>query len=131
MSQGNLKAVGEVYASWARGDFSASRSLFAEDVRFVLDPAIPDAGIYIGSEGVRRYMLGFLEPWEKLTMDSESMTEAGERVLVVVRQRGVGKSSTVPVELRYFHVWTFRAGSVILLEAFLREEDALQAFGDR
>jgi ketosteroid isomerase-like protein len=127
MSQGNLEAIREVYTSWARGDFSASRRLFDRDVTLVVDAEIPDAGTYVGSEGVREYMIGFLEPWEKLTMESESITEAGDRVLALVRQRGVGRSSTVPVELRYFHVWTFQASRVIRVEVFLHEHDALEA----
>jgi hypothetical protein len=33
------------------------------------------------------------------------------------------------VELKYFHLWTFRGGSVIRLESIIHEQEARQAAG--
>lgn len=129
MAPGRLEAVRDVYSGWERGDFSASLPLLGEDFEFVVDPEIPDSGTYVGRAGLRRYMLAFLAPWEKLTITAESFREVGDFVLVAVLQRGVGQSSRVPVELRYFQVWTFTSGSLSRLEVILREERARKAAG--
>jgi ketosteroid isomerase-like protein len=127
MPQNSVEIVREIYARWAQGDFSASVEHFDESIVLVVDPHIPDSGTYVARDGVRQYMLRFLEPWESLTMTGESFREAGDRVLVAVRQSGVGRSSEVPVELRYFHLWTFRGRRVVRLEAILSEQGAVDA----
>ena len=53
----------------------------------------------------------------------------GDTVLVAVRQRGIGVTSRVPAELRYFQLWTFTGPTVSRLEVVLREERALELAG--
>ena len=129
MAPDRLERVRGVYSGWARGDFSASLPLLGEDFEFVVDPEIPDSGTYVGRDGLRRYMLIFLAPWEELTITGESFTEVGDTVLVAVRQRGIGQTSRVPAELRYFQLWTFTGAAVSRLEVVLREERALEVAG--
>jgi ketosteroid isomerase-like protein len=129
MSQEKVERLKAVYASWARGDFSASLPLFAEDIVLIVDAEIPDGGTYVGVDGVRDYMSRFLDPWDSLSISSEAFDEAGDRVLVSVRQSGIGRSSGVPVELRYFQLWTFGGDRVIRLEVIFSERRARQAAG--
>ena len=124
MSEQNVEALRAVYLRWERGDFTAGVSLFDENIAFAIDPEIPETGVYEGIEGVRGYMSGFLEPWEKLTIAAKSFEPAGDKVLVSVRQVRTGKGSGVPVELEYFHLWTFRDGKVVSFETIMREERA-------
>ncbi len=75
-------------------------------------------------------MRGFLEPWTRLTMVAEAITEASEGIIVVdVLQRGVGSGSGAATELSYAHVWTFRGEKVVRLEAFREREAAARAAG--
>jgi ketosteroid isomerase-like protein len=50
-------------------------------------------------------------------------------VLVSVRQRGVGTTSGVETELRYFQLWSFRGGKVIRMESTRDRAEALEAAG--
>jgi ketosteroid isomerase-like protein len=129
MSQENVERLKAVYASWARGDFSASLPLFAEGIVLIVDAEIPDGGTSVGVDGVRDYMSRFLDPWDSLSISGEAFDEAGDRVLVSVRQSGIGRSSGVPVELRYFQLWTFGGDRVIRLEVIFSERRARQAAG--
>ncbi len=129
MAPDRLELVRGVYSGWGRGDFSTSLPLLGEDFEFIVDPEIPDSGTYEGRDGLRRYMLSFLASWEELTITGESFTELGDTVLVAVRQRGIGLTSRVPVELRYFQLWTFTGAAVSRLEVILREERALEVAG--
>jgi hypothetical protein len=50
-------------------------------------------------------------------------------VVVQVRQRGVGTSSGVATEDRYFQVWTFRGDAIIRIESIRERDEALEAVG--
>ena len=129
MSQENVKTLRAVYGDWERGDFTASLPLFDEKVTLAIDSHIPDGGTYMGPDGVLDYMARFLAPWESLTIAGESFRDTGDKVLVKVRQNGIGRSSGAPVELWYFQLWTFGGGKVVRLEVILDEQTALEAVG--
>jgi ketosteroid isomerase-like protein len=131
MSQENVESLRAVYAKWEHGDFSASLPLFDEDLTLTIDPGIPDGGKYQGTDGVRDYMSRFLDPWESISIAGESFEAVGDTVLVKVRQTGIGRTSGVPVEHRYFQLWTFRGGKVIRLDVIMSETRALEAAGLR
>jgi ketosteroid isomerase-like protein len=63
-------------------------------------------------------MRQFLEPWVRLTIAEEELTDAGDTVIASVLQSGVGVGSGAPVEVRYVQIWTFRDGRVVRLENF-------------
>lgn len=95
----------------------------------MLRPGFPDAGAYLGPAEIRRYMLGFLEDWNQAAIEAEEFLEAGDSVVVAVHQRAAGKGSGIPVNMRYFQVWTFRGGTVIRIESIRDRLDALRAAG--
>lgn len=129
MSRENVEAVRDVYRRWSRGDFPASLDVLDPLVSFVVGPGFPDAGTYVGLDRVAEYTRGFLEPWSRITIEAEHVTDAGDSVVVAVRQRGVGGASGAVTEFRYFQVWSFRGRKVIRLENFRERDEALQAAG--
>jgi ketosteroid isomerase-like protein len=129
MSEENVEMVRAVFDQRGEGDLKTSFDLLDEHVVFVLPPEFPDAGTYVGRESVRAYTRGFLEPWTNLTMEAEELVDAGDTVVVGLRQRGVGDSSGVPTELHYFQLWSFRGGKVIRIENIRDRDDALAAAG--
>jgi ketosteroid isomerase-like protein len=96
-----------------------------------MGPGFPDAGTYLGPEGVAEYTRGFLEPWSRITIDAEEISEAGDSVVVAVWQRGTGTGSGAVTEFRYFHVWSFRGSRVIRFETFRERAEAIEAAGLR
>jgi ketosteroid isomerase-like protein len=126
----NVQTLKRIYESWRQGDFSAAIPAFSSDVVLVMDSELPDSGTYEGLEGIRDYTRSFLDPWESLTIDAESFQQSGDRIMVGVLQTGVGRDSGVPVEFRYFHVWTFSEGSVVRLESIKSEDKARESLRD-
>jgi hypothetical protein len=53
----------------------------------------------------------------------------GDRILVGVRQSGIGRTSGAAVQTRYFQLWTFRRGPVVRLEVIMSEQRGLEAVG--
>jgi hypothetical protein len=68
---------------------------------------------------------------EGASIAGEEFLDAGDSVVVRVRQRGTGPGSRAPVETRYYQVWTPRGRSVIRIESIREREDAFEAVGLR
>jgi ketosteroid isomerase-like protein len=132
MSRERVEAVRAIYREWRTGNFRAGVNLYDPLILLVQGAGFPESGSYLGLERVAEYMRAFLEAWEKLTIEAEDLVDAGDSVVAAVVQRGVGKGSgAAPTEFRYFHVWTFRAGSVIRLDVIRERAAALEAAGVR
>lgn len=129
MAHHHVEVLRAVYDEWARGNFRAGEDLWDPEVVFSLRPEFPDAARYHGPSGVRRYMRAFLAAWEDLTITAEEFIEADDSVVVAVYQRGMGRESGTPVELRYFQVWTFRGRTAIRFENIRGRAEALEAVG--
>jgi ketosteroid isomerase-like protein len=130
MAEEHVKYLTGVYERWAQGDFTMDPPYPAE-MTLVLEPEFPEAGTYTGPEGIATYMQSFLEPWERLTMVAEEMVDGGDKVLVRVTQSGSGTGSGIPVELRYFHLWTFDGSKPVRLESIMQEPDAMARLTDQ
>ena len=131
MSAQHIDAVRSVYERWSEGDFRASMDVLDPHALLVLRPEFMDAGLYLGVERIEEYTRHFLEPWSRITIEAEELTEAGDSVIAAVLQSGVGSESGISTELRYFHVWTFRGDRVVRLESIREREEALEAVGLR
>jgi ketosteroid isomerase-like protein len=129
MSGENVATVRAVYERWAEGDFRAGPELYDPQIIFIQRPEFPEAGTYIGPQAIAGYMRHFLSSWEQITIEAEEIIEAGDSVVVAVRQRGHGLGSGAVTELRYFHVWTFRGDKVVRWENFRERAQALAAIG--
>jgi ketosteroid isomerase-like protein len=57
--------------------------------------------------------------------------DAGDKVVAVVRQRGISKASGVPVEMHLAHVLTDQDGKMIRNEMYASPADGLEAAGLR
>jgi ketosteroid isomerase-like protein len=129
MGRESVESIRRVYERWAEGDFRSAVELFDPFVLFVMRPEFPDAGTYLGPDGVGEYMHGFLEPWEQVTIEAEEILDVGDSVVVAVSQRGIGAGSGAATQLDYFHVWSFRGGKAIRLESMRTRVEALEAVG--
>lgn len=130
MSEAALDAVREIYQRWSGGDFRAGVDLYDPHMVLVQRAEFPEAGAYVGTEAIARYMRGFLEAWSRVTIEAEELVDAGDSIVAAVVQRAVGKESGAePTEFRYFQVWSFRGDRVMRLEVVRDRDDALGAVG--
>ncbi len=128
MSEGNVEAVRRVFEEWEKGNLSAGTGLYDPDIVLVPLERVGSRR-YIGLDGVSEFTRDWLSAVTDLTLTADELIEAGDSVVVAVRQRGIGKGSGAPGEIRYFQVWSFRGGLVIRFQAFHHREDALEAVG--
>jgi hypothetical protein len=102
----------------------------------ILDPEVESAPVWLGEgrfyrglEGFRRMWIDWLEPWATYRVEVEGVIEEGDRVVVLVRDRGRHHDSDVEVELLAGSVWTVRAGKVARVEFYANRQDLFEASG--
>jgi ketosteroid isomerase-like protein len=117
MPSEKIELLERIYGRWSEADFGPDQSL-GEEFTLIMGADIPETGTYAGRKQVAAYMAGFLEPWDRLTIVPEEMTERGDMVLVRVLQSAAGTSSGIATELRLFNLWTFQDGAPVRMEAF-------------
>ncbi|HTQ67241.1 MAG TPA: hypothetical protein VMI13_00975 [Solirubrobacteraceae bacterium] len=72
----------------------------------------------------------YQERWMNLVQELLEVIDApGNRVLAVVRQRGQGRQSGVPIVIHFFELCSFQDAKVSSIEFFRHRADALQAAG--
>jgi ketosteroid isomerase-like protein len=131
MSQENIETIRAGYDALSRGDHDAWISNVHPDVEWHELATNPDAAVYRGHAGVRKWIESVWEAgWgEGSRFEPEHFTEAGDFILVSVRAFMFARGSSVPVEGRLFHVYEFHQGKVRRIWAYLTEAEALEAVG--
>jgi ketosteroid isomerase-like protein len=82
-----------------------------------------------GIDGYVKVWREWLAPYESYTAELEAYHDAGDRVVMFVRQVGRPRLGSVPVEAESAVVFTFRAGKLARLEFHLERESAMRAAG--
>jgi ketosteroid isomerase-like protein len=129
MSEEHVETLRAIYHEWAKGNVKAGVELLDPHIVYVNRPGLVEAATCYGLEAMQRWMRDFLAAWDTYSAHATEFIEAGDSVLVAVRQEAVGSGSGVPVETEIFHVWTFRSAQVIRLESIADRDEALEAAG--
>jgi ketosteroid isomerase-like protein len=85
----------------------------------------------VGSEGLRKNWLDWLEPWATYRTTIEELIDLGERVVVLVRNHGRRDDMEIEVDLIGAVIVTFRGGKVARWEDWVDRAQALEAVGLR
>jgi ketosteroid isomerase-like protein len=140
MSQENVELVRALIpspetdvASLLRDDelFEATRQalapLFHPDFESV---AVWQGGpIYSGVDGFREMWLDWVQPWATYHIRVDEVIDAGDRVVVLVRDRGRRRDMDAEVELISGSVWTVRDSRVARVEFCGDRDEALETAG--
>jgi ketosteroid isomerase-like protein len=85
--------------------------------------------VYRGHQGVRKAWRHRLSAWGEVDYVVDELIDVGDRVVAVVRDRQVGRSSGVPINNAHAAVWTLADGKVTRLQVFDERRQALEAAG--
>ncbi len=131
MSQENVEIVRRSYERWLAtggagvGEIRAHADLVWDVSRL----GWPDQQIYPGVEGAMQFNAEWADAWDDWEVEVEDYVDAGERVIVILNQRGRSKSTGIPVDMRFAQVWTLRDGQGIRMQMYASVEEALEAAG--
>src|SRR4051795_2171213 len=113
MSSRNVQIVRASMEAAQAGDVEGALAGYAEDV--VFHPLV--AGPYHGRQGVMEQMMTWMAEFDDFWFESEEYLDAGDRVVLLWRQGGRGKSSGVEVTTEGATVMSFDGG--LIREAFV------------
>ena len=114
MGSENVELLERIYERWGAGDFRRDPSL-PDEFTLVMHASVPDTGTYAGRDRVAYYMEQFLQPWARLTIAAEEMTEGGD-------------TSGITAAQQMFNLWTFAEAEPVRMEAFSEEAAARKKF---
>ena len=133
MSRENVELVRSICAAWERGDYS-SADWADPEIDFVIADG-PSPGRWSGHAGMAEGWRAWLGAWEDFQQQAEGYRDLdGERVLVLFRFKGIGKTSGLdlakmhPLGTGLFHV---RGGKVTRFVGYTQRERALADLGLR
>jgi ketosteroid isomerase-like protein len=129
MSQENVEIVRQGYEAFGRGDFEGWVAGLDPDVELDERYIAPDAAVYRGHDGVRRWWQQGADAIESPSFEVLQWFARGDAVVteVIVRVRGVGSGAETTARLA--HAIRFRGQKVSYIASFPTIEEALEAVG--
>jgi ketosteroid isomerase-like protein len=91
----------------------------------------PEAPLYHGVDGARSFLRAWTEGWDDWMIRLESLHDAGDLVVAVVRQSGRSKATGLPVDMMFGMVWTVRDGKQARMTMYADPAEAMRAAGLR
>lgn len=111
-------------------DLDAFAALMTEDFEWVgAFLGNVEGGSYRGREGLERYFREAQEKWEGFEAPGLEFRDLGNRVLVLGRMKGRGRTSGVELQTTYTMVVEFRGGKISRSHAYLSHGETLRAAG--
>jgi uncharacterized protein len=125
MSDDYMDQLRRGYEALNRGDLSAVLELLDPKIEWHEPAPSPDAGSHRGRGSFERFVRGWIESFDDFRIEPEQVVERNGRLIVVVRQRGKGRTSGAEVEARLAHLWNIKAGKAVRWEAMADVDKAL------
>ena len=127
----NLELVKSIYAAWEKGDFS-SADWADPEIEFEMRGGLT-TGRWTGVEEMSEAWAAMLMAWEDLRAVPDEFRELdGDRVLVFLRNEGLGKGSGIDVgeiSVKAANVFTVGDGKVTSLILYWDRERAIADLG--
>ncbi len=111
--------IGDVSEWWAFWDPEAVIVEIAE---------FPDTGTYRGHDEIHRWIQGWFEAFDVISVEPHDFTPVGDHVVVSTRQRFLSNAG-VDVEQDITQVLRFRGGKMIYATGYRDRAEALEAAG--
>ena len=125
----SLDLVRSIYADWERGDYYGSTAWAHPEIEFVVMDG-PSPGGLTSVSAVEDNWRVFQETWEDYRVSANDYRELdADRVLVLARFSGRGKTSGVEMAQLAANIFTLRAGKVVALTIYWDRDRALADLG--
>jgi len=126
-----LETVRRLFDSFSQGqvDENVIGASFAPTVEVFDFPEAPGRHRYRGHDGVRQFLADVAENWKSTSIEVGEITEVGQKILVLGRQKSVGALAGVPVENDFGEVFRFEGDRIAEVRMFRDHEQAKEAAG--
>lgn len=122
-----VEVVRACVEAWRERDFERSLSFYADDA--VWQTGGVDETVYRGPRGVARGVEEWVGAFCGYWLEVDELIEAGDKVLLLVREGGVGKASGARVSEEAAMVFTVTDGLITRARGFTDRAEAFAAAG--
>jgi ketosteroid isomerase-like protein len=131
MSQRNVELVREAFEAFDAGDWERTAQLTdPEVVMHGTVGGLSEGQVARGLAQIREmFEAEDLEAWEERRLEQEELLDAGDEVVVLMREYRRGKGSGVELETETAVVVAVRDGRVVRIQGYMQREQALAAAG--
>jgi ketosteroid isomerase-like protein len=89
----------------------------------------PEQQVYEGVDGARSFLEAWSGAWDDWKLEVDAFLDAGDKVVVLLRQSGRSKVAGTPVDMSFAQVWTLRDGMQTRMDMYSDRAEALEAAG--
>ena len=89
----------------------------------------PEHQRYEGVDGAQRFLDDWSGAWDDWGLEIQEIYDAGDKVVVVVHQRGRARTTGMALEMVFAQTWTIRDGRLTRMDMYSDPSDALRAAG--
>jgi ketosteroid isomerase-like protein len=131
MANGNVELVERLLAAFDGGDLETALPLLDPDIRVYPRSEEPGVkNVYEGHEGLFAYIDNWFSQWDEYKVETVSLKGApGDRVLVVMAERGHLKQSGITLDQEFSHSWSVSGGKATEWRMYDSHAQALEALG--
>lgn len=126
-SEDEIQLMREIYSGLQRWDTDALTKLVAHDIEWDLPQTLPWGGIHHGPDGFLAIADVMQQHVEGVWADPDDFLDAGDRIVVLGRIRGRGRSTGQDYETPFAHVWGMSDGVPSSFRAYFDAAPVLAA----
>jgi len=129
MPSENLELVKRAFEAYRGGGTEAIGPHLHPDFEMQQLPGHPLAGTYLGPEAAGASIDDWVGTFDEFNWEVDEFVDAGDHVVVGLRERGRARGSSATVDHLYGMVFTLREGKIVRLRWFETKEAACAAAG--
>jgi ketosteroid isomerase-like protein len=118
MSSRNVGVVRGFNDALAQGDMGGMLDFLDPQLEWRAPESVPWGGTFHGHDGFREFVGKLLDQPAEFRREILDYLDAGERVVVLLRQMGRRNGSDTEYDVPEVHIWTIRDGKIVDFEGF-------------
>ena len=127
MSSRNVGVVRGFNDALAQGDMGGMLDFLDPQLEWRAPESVPWGGTFHGREGFREFVGKLLDQPVEFRREMLEYLDAGERIVVLLRQMGRRKGSDTEYDVPEVHIWTIRDGKIVDFEGSFDTATVLRA----
>ena len=116
MSSRNVGVVRGFNDTLAQGDMGGMLDFLDPQLEWRAPESVPWGGTFHGREGFREFVGKLLDQPVEFRREMLEYLDAGDRIVVLLRQMGRRKGSDTEYDVPEVHVWTIHDGKIVDFE---------------
>jgi ketosteroid isomerase-like protein len=129
MGQSNFELARIAYDAFSRKDYDTVLALGDPDVEYEFVGRFAEGNVFRGRDAVRELWAQLDEVFLEWQSRPEELIDLGDQVLVLAREKGIGRASGLEFDQKLGHLISFRDGRITSFQVFGSWRRALRAVG--